>query len=61
MIHKLELSDKNFKIAILSMLNKLEEKMNKTDKKSTSVENLNIGKESNGHLEMQVETSAIKS
>lgn len=37
MIHKLELSDKNFKIAILSMLNKLEEKMNKTDKKSTSV------------------------
>lgn len=43
------------------MLNKLEEKMNKTDKKSTSVENLNLGKESNGHLEMQVETSAIKS
>ena len=43
MIHKLKVSDKNFKIAIFSMLNKLEENMNKIDKKSTSVENLNLG------------------
>ena len=49
MIHKFKIPDKNFKIAILSMLNKLEEKMNKIDKKSTSVETLNLGKESNGH------------
>ena len=42
MIRILELSLKNFKITILSMLKKLEENGDKMDKKSTSVENLNL-------------------
>ena len=52
MIRKLKLSDKNFKIAIFSMLNKLEENMNKIDKEYFSREFKSRNKNQMGILEV---------